>query len=167
MRAARFHKSRRSPRGRAHLPARRRVIARYCPFWCAPAAALRRAGSRFSCRCARPSSAASSRCRKRLGPVQSRQPIPSRAARSAGLRCAGARGNGQAKGTQTQSSTALPSSSQATCEPAHFFGSRSYRRVHVERVVRADVIVLSEPTMDDDLGLRGRGEPLCIENFPA
>ena len=38
-------------------------------------------------------------------------------------------------------------------------------RTHVERLMRSCVIVLSEPEIDDDLGLLGRREPLCIENL--
>ena len=38
---------------------------------------------------------------------------------------------------------------------------------HVEGLMRAGVVVLSEPVIDDDLCLLGRREPLSIENLPS
>jgi hypothetical protein len=38
---------------------------------------------------------------------------------------------------------------------------------HGKRLMRADVVVLPEPLVDDDLGLAGRDEPLGIEHLSA
>ena len=42
-----------------------------------------------------------------------------------------------------------------------------YRRTHAESVVWADVIVLLEPAIYDDLGLTCSCEPLSIEHLAA